>query len=221
MQVLFSCWINFRASCLGGTDGNIQKRQDSPEETIRWKTPSTRCEMSHMLFHPIRFESAARLLLPYTILANELTSYYLCLGQSHPFVIYHWWLIVIISHIPNDGHVLDRSPPGQESCLPSPLLTGHPMLVLGCVKLKLEITQYWREEGKRENEVASVLDLHVQLGPCSLLRTLTVAPLMHRAYKNLWFLFPGMSQDTGVFPLQFCLIAYGPQSLYIHNCIYK
>lgn len=90
MQVLLSCWINFRVSCLGGTDGNIQKRQNSPEETIRWKTPSTRCEMSHMLFHPIRVESAARLLLPYTVLANELTSYYLCLGQSHPFVIYHW-----------------------------------------------------------------------------------------------------------------------------------
>lgn len=115
MQVLLSCWINFRVSCLGGTDGNIQKRQNSPEETIRWKTPSTRCEMSHMLFHPIRFESAARLLLPYTMLVNELTSYYLCLGQSHPFVIYHWWLIVIISHVPNDSHVLDRSPPGQES----------------------------------------------------------------------------------------------------------
>lgn len=76
-------------------------------------------------------------------------------------------------------------PHPDRSHLPSPLLTGHPMLVLGCVKLKLKVTQYQGEEEKRENEVASVLDLHAQLGPCSLLRALTIAPLMHRAHKNL------------------------------------
>lgn len=78
-------------------------------------------------------------------------------------------------------------PHPDRSHLPSPLLTGHfsSMLVLGCVKVKLKVTQYQREEEKRENEVASVLDLHAQLGPCSLLRALTMAPLMHRAHKNL------------------------------------
>lgn len=62
-----------------------------------------------MLHMPLSPHQSWVSILPRIILAKELTSYFLWLVQSHPFVIYHWWLLVIISHIPNDSHVDTRA----------------------------------------------------------------------------------------------------------------
>lgn len=102
-----------------------------------------------MLHMPLSPHQSWVSILPRIILAKELTSYFLWLVQSHPFVIYHWWLLVIISHIPNDSHVDTRA--GCVSSLTrvmSYLTTAYYDISCCFQDIADSSNSIWREEGK-------------------------------------------------------------------------
>lgn len=198
--------------------------------------------MLHMPFSPHQSWVS---ILPHITLAKELTSYYLWLGQSHAFVIYHWWLLVIISHVPNDSHVDTRA-----GCVPSltrvtSYLTTADYDISCCFQgiSGSKVTQFGE---KRENvpflmvsqndrvmvflHLSTMGKMKSPLCWFSMLRWIlahcsspsTSFPWCTELTKISGFFFLAWTRTLEAFLCSYVrLIISGPQSPHIHSCIYK